>query len=137
MALDLDGFKVLRKIGEKPDAFACVAVEAKKAARTLLVKYVKAKSTDLTAVRSMRNALREDFDLFLEGMTDAELKAVGTKLDKNNADLRAASAAQRRAQIHSLASGTTEPVAKETKATRKKQTKPLSSLAIAAAARKG
>jgi hypothetical protein len=138
MALDLDGYRVLRQIGENPEAFAGIAAEARKAARGLLMKHLKAKSTDLNAVRGMRKALRENFDLLLEAMTDSGLKTVAMKLDKNNADLKTASVAHRRERIKALASAAAEPVLKTPKGARKKEVKPLRSLAIAATtSRKG
>ncbi len=41
MALDIDGYAVLRSIGSHPEAFAAVAAELAKTARTLVIKHIK------------------------------------------------------------------------------------------------
>jgi len=38
MALDVDGFAVLRSIGSHPDTFAAIAAELAKTARNLVIK---------------------------------------------------------------------------------------------------
>ena len=69
MALDLDAFETWRAIAKEPEVFAPIKVEAAKAARRLIVKFLKSKSVDLTQTASIRKALgKETFGLILDGM---------------------------------------------------------------------
>ena len=60
MALDLDAFETWRAIAKEPEVFAPIKVEAAKAARRLIVKFLKSKSVDLTQTASIRKALGKD-----------------------------------------------------------------------------
>jgi hypothetical protein len=113
MALALNGFQVLRRVGKHPDVFVQVAAEATKAARTLLNKQMKAKASDLVTVREVRKALGDElFGLYVDGMTDAEVKSVLTRLDKNHPDLKKSNADWRRNHLRDLAGGKIDPSAK-------------------------
>ena len=111
MALDIDGFAVFRCIGSHPDSFAAVASELSKTARTLVIKQIRHKSTQLSTVRNIHDALGSDtFNLIADGMADAQIKSLAAKFDKHNPEL--ANAAERRRHLLALASGSTEPSAK-------------------------
>ncbi len=109
MAIDFNGFAALRSIGTHAGAFPDVAAEAKKAARTLIVKQLK-KSAGLVSAREIRKALGDDtFALVVDGMTDAEVKTLLGKLDKYHPDLKASGPGWRRQQLLALADGSAEP----------------------------
>ena len=91
MALDLDAFETWRAIAREPDLFASIRADAAKSARGLLVKMLKSKSVGLAQAADIRKALgKETFGLILDGMKDAEVKALVTRFDRNNAEATAA-----------------------------------------------
>src|SRR5262245_29514887 len=110
MALDIDGFAVLRGIAAEPNTFAGVAADAAKAARDLVVKQITAKSAGLESLRNVRKVLgAEAFTLILDGMKDAQIKSVISKLDKNNPNLKGSSSDWQLNQLSELAKGSIEP----------------------------
>jgi uncharacterized protein (DUF4415 family) len=120
MSIALDGFEVLRQIGKHADVFALVRVDVDKAARAMVVKCLKAKAVGVDALRDIRRALGDDaFDLLLDGMKDAEIKSVLTRLDKHFAGLKTGCAADRSRQLKALADSTAEPSAPPAKPTKK------------------
>ena len=113
MALDVDGFAVFRSIGSHSDAFAIIALDVAKAARTLVVKQIAHKDTGLKALRDIRAAVGpEAFGLIADGMTDAQIKSLAVKLDKHNPELKASSSAAQRLHVLALAEGAAEPLEK-------------------------
>jgi hypothetical protein len=145
MALDLDGFAVFDRIGKHPDVFSTIDIDVKKAARSLIVKHLKAKAIGLTEIRDTRKALGEaTFRLVVDGLTDAEVKSVLTKVDKHHPEMKAGSPSWRRQQLGGLANGSIEPTQKlaSTKSTPKRIAKEhagpkrLNSVAIAATRRR-
>src|SRR5262245_16056159 len=106
MALDVDGFAVLRSIGSHTEAFAAIVADVAKSARTLVVKQIAHKGTELKAVRAIRAAVGpEAFGLITDGMSDAQIKALALRLDKHNPDLKTATGAVRRGHVRALADG--------------------------------
>jgi hypothetical protein len=119
MTLDVDGFAVFRSIGSHADAFAAIAAEVAKSARTLVVKQIVHKDTGLKAVRDIRAALgAEAFNLITDGMSDAQIKSLAVRLDRHNPELKTANGAARRLHVLALAGGAAEPLEKA-KSTRK------------------
>ena len=113
MALDIDGFAVLRSIGVHPDAFAAIALDAARAARALVLKQITHKDTGLKIVRDIRAAVGpEAFSLIADGMSDAQIKALALKLDRHNPELKTANEAARRLHVLALAGGVAEPMEK-------------------------
>jgi hypothetical protein len=113
MALDVDGFAVLRSIGAHPEAFAAVALEAARTARALVLKQITHKDTGLKIVRDIRAAVGpEAFSLITDGMSDAQIKALALKLDRHNPELQTANEAARRLHVLALAEGVAEPMEK-------------------------
>jgi hypothetical protein len=113
MALDIDGFAVLRSIAAHPSAFASVATEAAKIARGLVVKQMKAKTSGLKSTRDVCTALgAEAFDIILDGLTDDQIKSLVARLDKHHPDLKAANPQWRLQRMRALADGSAEPVEK-------------------------
>ena len=110
MSIALDGFEVFRQLGKHADTFASIRTDVDKQARALVVKCLKAKSVDLDSLQDIRKALGEDqFGLVVEGLKDAEVKSVVTRLDKHHPDLKNGSTAWRREHLSSLASGSASP----------------------------
>jgi hypothetical protein len=113
MALDLDGFAALRKIAANPKTFPAAAVEARKAARTLVLKQLRDKETQVEDLREIRKLLgREQFSLMVDGMPDATVKSLVTKFDRHNPESRGATPDWRRQHLVALAAGTSNPAPK-------------------------
>lgn len=109
MLLDVDGFAVLRTIGAHHGAFPAIAGDAAKAARALVLKQLTHKSTGLKAVRGVHAALGDEvFTLIVDGMSNAQIKSLATRLDKYGAAAHGAHGALR-LHILALAAGTEEP----------------------------
>ncbi|MET0970685.1 MAG: hypothetical protein ABWY18_15920 [Tardiphaga sp.] len=120
MSVALDGFAVLRRVGMHADAFAPVRADADKAVRALVVKCLRAKSVGIEALRDIRRALGDDaFDLLLDGMKDAEITPVLTRLDKHFAALKSGSVDDRSRHLKALAHGSIDPVAAPAKPVKK------------------
>lgn len=117
MSIALDGFEVLRQVGKHRDVFAAARADVDKQARALVVKCLKAKSVDMAAFRDIYKALgREPFGLLLEGLKDADIKSILTRLDKHHPEFKAATASWRRQHLNALADGSSDPQAPPAKA---------------------
>jgi hypothetical protein len=109
MAIDFNGFTALGSIGAHPGAFPDIAAEARKVARSLIVKQLK-KTAKLDSTRGIRKALGNDtFDLIIDSMTDAEVKTLLGKLDKYHPSFKTSGSGWRRQQLLALADGSAEP----------------------------
>jgi hypothetical protein len=114
MALEVDGFEVLRSIGDHPSAFSAIPAEAAKAARDLVLKQIKSKASDLTNLRAVQRALgRETVCLILDGVPDSQIKTLLTRLDKNHPELKESDSQWRRRQLIALLDGSAEPTLKQ------------------------
>jgi hypothetical protein len=114
MALDVDGFAVFRSIGSHTEAFAPIAAEVARTARTLVVKQIAHKGTGLKAVRAIRAAVGpEAFGLITDGMSDAQVKSLAVKLDRHNPELKTANGAAWRLRVRALADGSAQPSEKQ------------------------
>jgi hypothetical protein len=110
MSISLDGFEVLQKVGKHADVFGAIRADVDKQARALIVKCLKAKSVGLSQLRDIRRALGEEqFGLVLEGLKDAELKSMLTRLDKHHPDMKTAATVWRRQHLNALADGSATP----------------------------
>ena len=117
MALDIDGFAVMRSIAAHPSTFPDVAADAGKAVRALVTKQIKTKASTLTSLRNVRKALGADtFNLILDGLPDSQVKTLMTKFDKYHPDLKTSNPQWRRRQLSALAEGSAEPAEKPKKA---------------------
>jgi hypothetical protein len=116
MALEFDGFEAWRSIADNPETFASMRAEAAKTARTALTKYFKAKATGIPELRSVRKALgKKVFGLLVDGMKDAELKTLVTRLDRHHPDLKGSDPQWRREHFLQLVRGDVEPSTKPAK----------------------
>ena len=117
MALALDGYFVLQRIGQNPAAFPDLRAEVGKAAHALVLKQIKAKSAGVGTLRAIRKALGDDtFALLVDGLADSQAKSLVTKFDKNNAGMKSASAEVRRRHLCALADGSQSPAEKPARA---------------------
>jgi hypothetical protein len=124
MAIDIDGFGLLRDIGANATVFAGLDKDVAKAARMLVVKHIKDNSSSLTVLRHVKNAIGPTaFALIMDGMSEAQIKSIVAKLDKYHPELKTATPDWRRRHLFSLAEATMEPFAKPTSAPRLKKTK--------------
>ena len=111
MAIDINGFAALRRIGKHEKAFPDIAVDARKAARALFAKQLKAKSTSLKGLRKIRRAVGgKNFSLLLDGMNDAEVAVLVARLDRHHPDRQTANPAWRRRHVNALAKADIEPI---------------------------
>lgn len=125
MSIALDGFYVLQRLGKHAELFVAVRADADKAARALVVKCLKSKSLGLDALRQMHKALGGDqFSLVLEGLKDADVKSILTRLDKHVPELKTGTTTWRRQHLQALAEGeaylSSPPAKAEKKAVPKK-----------------
>ena len=115
MALALDGYFVLKRIGKNPKAFAGVKSDATKAAISLVSKQLK--TADLETLRGVRKALNEEsFALVVDSFSDAQTKSLASKFDKHNTALKSVNADARRRHLLALATGAMEPAEKAARA---------------------
>lgn len=120
MALEFDGFDAWRAIADSPDTFASLRADAAKSARAALVKYLKTKTLGIPGLRAARKAVGKDlFRLLIDGMKDAEVKTLLTRLDKHHPELKAGDAAWRRQHFLLLVKGDVEPAPKPEKPAKK------------------
>jgi hypothetical protein len=113
MALDIDGFAILQRIGARPSAFSAVATEVAKAARTLVIKQIKHKSTDLAASRNICKTLgHNELNSILDGLAAAQIKTLLNRWDKHSPELKTSSAPWRRQHLSALVDGKVEPAAR-------------------------
>ena len=106
MALEIDGLAVLCAIAEAPEAFPAIRGDVTKAAHALVTKQLKAKTLDLSGLRAVHNALGpQPLALIVDGLKDAEVKALVTRLDKHHPDLKDGPAVAHRRHLMALAAG--------------------------------
>src|ERR1700744_2846597 len=117
MPIVLDGFEVFQQVGKHADVFAPIRADVAKQATALIVKCLKAKAVDLDALHDIRKALGNDhFRLVIDGLKDAELKTILTRLDKHHPELKQGSASWKRDHLNALADGSAAPQAAASKA---------------------
>ena len=76
-------------------------------------KAIKDKKTGVVALRDIRAALgAEAFNLITDGMSDAQVRSLATKLDKHNSDLSISDPAEQRRHVLALVEGAAEPMEK-------------------------
>lgn len=113
MALEIDGFAVFHSISTQRAAFARVTADLAKSARTILVKLIKDKKTDLAALRAIRTALGpESFNLIVDGMPDLQIKSVLGNLDKHHSEIKTSDRVWQRCHLLALADGSAQSAEK-------------------------
>jgi len=115
MAFEMDGLRVLRRLGKHAELFESVRPEATKAAHALVVRRLKVRGVALADARAVRNALGgEDFSLFLDAVSDADVRALLGRLDPRWPDLRSGKPHDLRSRLAALCDGGAEPEPKGT-----------------------
>jgi hypothetical protein len=118
MALDVDGFALLRTIGVHPHLFKVITADVVKAARTLVARQIVHKGTGLKAVRDIRAAIGpEAFSLIVDGLTDAQIRSLTSRLDKHASRAQVAGGTAR-LHVLALAEGSAQPAEQLQAATR-------------------
>lgn len=106
MALDVDGYAVLQAMASAPEAFPDIRSEIPKAARALVVKQLKARSLRVASLRLIREVLgSETLALIADGMSEAEVKGLVTRLDPHHPSLKTATPGWHRHRLSALAAG--------------------------------
>lgn len=83
MALDVDGFALLRAIAQSPDVFPDLGAAVAKVGRALVVRQLKAKTLSLRGLREIHDSLGADtFGLVVDGLTDAEVRNLVLRFDR-------------------------------------------------------
>jgi hypothetical protein len=124
MALEINGFAVLRSIAAHTAIFSEISADVNKAARALILKKLKSMKEGVKTVRDVRKALSDEaFGFVVDGMTDAEVRTIIGKLDKHHPELKTSNAAWRRQQLRALADGSAEPTVKIKKPAKPKSNK--------------
>jgi hypothetical protein len=129
MPIALDGFDVFQQIGKHAELFSPIRADVEKQAMALIVKCLKAKSVNLDGIRAMFKALGQaQFGLVLDGLKDADIKSVLTRIDKHHPDVKQGSAGWRRDHFNALADGSSSlhaaPVKARKTAARKAKAEP-------------
>jgi hypothetical protein len=110
MGTEIDGFALLKKIGDHPDVFRHVKAAVTKTSYDLVVKQAKLKTTGLPELRSIRDVVgKEQFGLLLDGLNDASVKSILTRLDKYHPDLKNSDGRWKRDRLRELCLGLAEP----------------------------
>lgn len=113
MPIEIDGFAVLGAIARHPQVFAALKPEAIKTAKGFVSKQLKDKALTCDALMAIATAIEtEAFDLIVDTMSDAEVKALLVKVDKLNAAIKAAPVPDQRKLLADLARGEARPAAK-------------------------
>jgi hypothetical protein len=125
MALEFDGFEAWQAIAQSPDTFAALRADAAKSARVALVKYLKTRTLGIPDLRAARKALgKGQFRLLIDGMKDAEVKALVARLDKHHPEQKVADPGWHRQHFLLLVKGDAEPAEKPAKNAMALQKKP-------------
>ena len=106
MALDVDGFVALGAIARSPEVFPDIRADLTRTVRTLVVKQLKVKNLTLDGLRRVRRCLgTETYALIIDGLTEAEARALIGRLDKHHAEAKRAKADWLRRRLADLAGG--------------------------------
>jgi hypothetical protein len=123
MALEIDGFAILRIVGVHPHIFKAIVADTARAARKLVATQITHKTTSLKTVRDIRGLVGPGvFSLIMDGMSDAQIKSLTTRLDRHAAPAKVADGTARR-HVLALAEGSVQPAEQPAEAPRKARPK--------------
>jgi hypothetical protein len=119
MALSIDGLKVLAAMASHSSSFPDIAGDLSKsldalgkAVRSLVIKQVKHKNTNLQRIRGVSDAIgAANFKLIVDGIPDAQIKTLVGKLD-HHPEIKTETAEWRRQHLISLIDGSKPPTPK-------------------------
>ena len=125
MALSIDTRSVLRIISDHLDAFPAIQPDLPEIVRKLLLKQLKAKSTDIGLLRKLSEILGSDtIQLIFDGMTETELAGLIKRVDPHSPYGKAGGdAGAARLHIADLAAGRVALTGKPVKAPTPKKPK--------------
>jgi hypothetical protein len=106
----IDGFKLLKNIGQHESLFQSIEKEVSEAAFALAKKHLKSKTLDLASLRATRSALTDDALLLIfDDLNEKELRAIVKKIDKYCPALTETDDAILRSNLFNLASSQQDP----------------------------
>lgn len=113
MALTIDSAEVLRAFADHPDAFPAIRADIGEFARKLLLKQVKAKTTDLAGLRLMQRFAGEtNLKTILDELSVTELAGLIKRIDPHSPLAKKADdAVAARRHVIALGAGAVEPAA--------------------------
>ncbi|KQP42750.1 hypothetical protein ASF49_02630 [Methylobacterium sp. Leaf104] len=102
----MDGFVALGAIARSPEVFPDIRADLARTVRALVVKQLKAKNLTLDGLRRVRKCLgTETYALIVDGLTEAEARALIGRLDRHHAEAKLAKADWLRRRLADLAGG--------------------------------
>jgi hypothetical protein len=122
MTVALNGFEIVRAVGDNPSVFAHAREQVQKAALSIVGAQLKCKMLDLPKVGEVRKALgAATFTLLLEHLSEKPLAAITRKIDPHCSDQNGAASTWHRNHIDALASGRIVPAEKPVRSFAKKK----------------
>jgi hypothetical protein len=122
MTTTIDGFQLLKSIGQNETLFLSIEKDVNKAGFNLAKKYLKSKGLDLVSLRAFRAAITDKVLLLLfDGFAPKEIRAITKKLDKYYPNVAETDVATLRSHLYRLASSPLAPYPKPAPATRSKK----------------
>lgn len=113
MAITINGYEVLRRVGSSPTTFPALESDLSKSAETLVKKQLKDKRLELSSLRAISQILGDEtFALILDLTSPKELSALLKKFDKHWTTAEANIAGASRRRIMDLAFKRVEPADK-------------------------
>ena len=81
MAITLDGYDILRRVGSNPSVFPALKTDLAKSAESLIKKQLKDKALNVSGLRELRSVIGdENLTLVIELTRSSELTALLKKL---------------------------------------------------------
>jgi hypothetical protein len=122
MTVALNGFEIVRAVGDNPSIFADARDQVQKAALAIVGAQLKCKTLDLPKVGEVRKALgAATFTLVLEHLSEKPLAAITKKIDQHCSEQKGAASSWQRKHIDALASGHIAPADKPARPLAKKK----------------
>jgi hypothetical protein len=117
MSTTIDGFEILKTIGQSAKLFEDLRSEVNKLALTLIKKKLKSKNMNLLDFKNLESNLENDtLSLIIDSLTETELKSLTKKLDPYLPALSNARAPALRPHLRALAAAQANPSPKPAKA---------------------
>ncbi len=122
MSTAIDGFQLLKNIGENVKLFKGIETDVNKSALALAKKYLKYKGFDLASLRNFRSTITEDVLLLIfDGLAVNEIRTIVKKVDKYYPKVAETDAVTLRFRLYNLASSQEAPHPKPATAPRSKK----------------
>lgn len=116
MAITLDGYDILRRVGSNPSVFPALKTDLAKSAESLIKKQLKDKALNVSGLRELRSVIGdENLTLVIELTRSSELTALLKKLDKDGSPAAGGNDNDMRRHLLDLACSRQDPAAKPVK----------------------